>query len=144
MKHHVTYVIMLLRNLSSRPYCRIHRKCSIVFLFVRSSAFAVPNVDKRGASSTYHKDPAEIPTSGAVWSTYFDQPLLTISHTSTTFESFIDLDGGHYESHRQNSHVQPGSFYVSHKPEGWGARVGAVVWGTELQAGRSLVPFPMV
>jgi len=57
------------------------------------SACEVPIADKRGASSAHHKDPEKIPTPDAIWSTDFYLSLLTISHTRTTFESFIDVDG---------------------------------------------------
>jgi len=33
-----------------------HRKCPFVFLFVRASAFEVPNVDKQGACSTHRAE----------------------------------------------------------------------------------------
>jgi hypothetical protein len=66
MKHHVTYMIMLLRNLSSTTILKISPEMLFRISFFRASAFAVPNVEKRGASSKYRKNPAEIPTSGAV------------------------------------------------------------------------------
>ena len=101
-----------------RPYWWRHRKCTIVFVFfVGASACEVPTADKRGASSTHHKDPAENPTSSAVWSTHFQLSLLTISPTRKTFESIIDADGGHYEGHGQKFHVHHGCFYATHKPD---------------------------
>ena len=86
-------------------------------LFVRASAFVVRNVDKRGGSSKHHEVPAEISTYDAIWFTDFLLTVLTSSRTRTTFELFIEIDGEHYEDHRQKSRVHHDSFYASHKPE---------------------------
>ena len=89
----------------------------LIFLFVLVSTNEVLTVGKRSTRSTHYKDPAEIPSPDAIWSTDFHLLLLMISLTRMAVESFIDPDGGHYEDHRQKSRFRHGSFYVTHKPE---------------------------
>jgi hypothetical protein len=88
-----------------------------VFLFVRPWACAVTTADKRGARATHYKDPAEIPTSGAIWSADFHLSRLKISPTRTTLESFIDTDGEYNASYLKKCGVYDGSFYAIQNPE---------------------------
>ena len=58
-----------------KPYRRGHRKCSIVFLFVRALPFQVRNAGKLGASLAHHEE-----YSGNILQNF--QPLMQIVHAA--------------------------------------------------------------
>jgi len=100
-----------------RPNRWHHRKCPLLFIFVRVLVLDASNVDKRSGSSKHHEVPAEISTANAIWFTDFLVSVLKISRTLTIFALFVDIDRVHYAGHRQNSRVLHGSLYASHKSE---------------------------
>jgi hypothetical protein len=81
-----------------QPYRWGHRKCSVVFLFVRMSTSEIPNVDRLSACSTHHEEFSENFLQKFQPLKQFDPHIsfchfLTISRTLLTCASLVDVDG---------------------------------------------------